>query len=126
MVGHTGAREASILAVESVDLSLGRLLAVVESRGGIALVTADHGNADEMYERTKSGAIDCDETTGRPKPKTSHSLNPVPFIVADYTAPTARLLRDDLPQAGLANVAATVLQILGYEAPEGYEPPLLR
>jgi 2,3-bisphosphoglycerate-independent phosphoglycerate mutase len=126
MVGHTGVREAAILAVESVDLSLGRLLAAVESLRGVALVTADHGNADEMYERTKSGAIDCDEATGRPKAKTSHSLNPVLFAVADYATPATHHLRDDLPQAGLANVAATVLQILGYQAPEVYEPSLLR
>jgi 2,3-bisphosphoglycerate-independent phosphoglycerate mutase len=125
MVGHTGVREAAILAVESVDLSLGRLLAAVETLSGVALVTADHGNADEMYERKKSGAIDCDELTGHPKAKTSHSLNPVPLTVADYALPTARLLRGDLPQAGLANVAATVLQILGYKAPEEYEPSLL-
>ena len=126
MVGHTGVREAAILAVESVDLSLGRLLAAVESLRGVALVTADHGNADEMYERTKDGVIDIDGATGRPKPKTSHSLNPVSFTVADYATPAAGLLRDDLPRAGLANVAATVLQILGYQAPEAYEPSLLR
>jgi 2,3-bisphosphoglycerate-independent phosphoglycerate mutase len=125
MVGHTGVHEAAILAVESVDLSLGRLLAAVASLGGVALVTADHGNADEMYEREKDGVLARDAATGRPMPKTSHSLNPVPFTVADYAAPTTRILRDDLPQAGLANVAATLLQILGYEAPEGYEPSLL-
>jgi 2,3-bisphosphoglycerate-independent phosphoglycerate mutase len=126
MVGHTGVREATILAVESVDLSLGRLLATVETLGGAALVTADHGNADEMYERDKNGQIERDAVSGQPRPKTSHSLNPVRLIVADYGSPAARTLRDDLPRAGLANVAATVLQILGYEAPEGYEPSLLR
>ncbi len=126
MVGHTGVRDAAILAVEAVDLALRRLLGAVESLRGVALITADHGNADEMYERTKEGAIDCDRATGQPKPKTSHSLNPVPFILADYAGPGARALSEDLPDAGLANVAATVLEILGYRAPEEYEPSLLR
>jgi 2,3-bisphosphoglycerate-independent phosphoglycerate mutase len=126
MVGHTGVREAAIVGVETVDLSLGRLLSVVESLHGVALVTADHGNADEMYERDKGGAIALDKVTGLPQAKTSHSLNPVPFVMADFSAPEARSLREDLPRAGLANVAATVLQILGYNAPEGYEPSLLR
>jgi 2,3-bisphosphoglycerate-independent phosphoglycerate mutase len=137
MVGHTGVFEATVVAVEAVDLSLGRLLRGVAELQGIALVTADHGNADEMYERDKKGAIETDEATGRPKAKTSHSLNPVPFIVFDpgprgeaadaasASARRERRLREDLPQAGLANVAATIAQILGYEPPEGYEPGLL-
>ncbi len=124
MVGHTTFRDATIYAVEAVDLSLGRLLAVVEEMKGIALVTADHGNADEMYERDKSGAFAIDKDTGLPKPRSSHSLNPVPFIVFDPSNP-ARKLRTDLPAAGLANVAATALDLLGFEAPEGYEPSLL-
>jgi 2,3-bisphosphoglycerate-independent phosphoglycerate mutase len=112
--------------VEAVDLSLGRLLATLETMGGTALVTADHGNADEMYERDKKGQIARDAVSGRPLPKTSHSLNPVRLVVADYAPGSARTMRTDLPQAGLANVAATVLQILGYTAPEGYEPSLVR
>jgi 2,3-bisphosphoglycerate-independent phosphoglycerate mutase len=125
MVGHTGILNAAVIAVETVDLSLGRLLQGVAKAQGIALITADHGNADEMFERTKSGAFSVDPATGRPRARTSHSLNPVPFCVFDPADPSRWRLRQDLPQAGLANIAATVLQILGYEAPPGYEPSLL-
>jgi 2,3-bisphosphoglycerate-independent phosphoglycerate mutase len=125
MVGHTGSLEAAILAVQAVDLSLGRLLSAVEAAEGIAIVTADHGNADEMYERDRSGAFLRDSETGRLRPKTSHSLNPVPFWIVGPRQPASRNLRADLPQAGLANVAATVLALLGFEAPEDYLPSLL-
>ncbi len=126
MVGHTGILEAAVLSVQAVDLSLGRLLACVREVEGIAIVTADHGNADEMFERDKRGAVLRDEKTGRPRSKTSHSLNPVPFAVFDPTGADRHRLRDDLPEAGLANVAATALQLMGLEAPEEYEPSLLR
>ena len=125
MVGHTGVREATIYAVEAVDLSLGRLLAAIGEMGGIALVMADHGNADEMYEREGSGLFSINPATGRPRPRTSHSLNPVPFAVFDPSDPQRCRLRRDLPAAGLANVAATVLHLLGFDAPEGYEADLL-
>jgi 2,3-bisphosphoglycerate-independent phosphoglycerate mutase len=126
MVGHTGVREAAILAVEAVDLSLGRLLAVIEDLGGLALVTADHGNADEMYEWDKKRqAFEVDPATGRPKPKTAHTLNPVPLYVFDprfageyELAPPAR--------PGLANLAATALTLMGFAPPAGYEPALVR
>lgn len=125
MVGHTGVRDASIYAVEAVDLCLGRLLSAISQMKGIALVTADHGNADEMYEREKSGAFAIDAATGRPKPRTSHSLNPVPFVVFDPPQADAHRLRQDLPAAGLANVAATALQLLGFEPPKDYEVSLI-
>jgi 2,3-bisphosphoglycerate-independent phosphoglycerate mutase len=157
MVGHTGDRRAAILAVEAVDLALGRLLTAVRHAHGVALVTADHGNSDEMYERDKSGHFQVDAQTGRPKPRTSHSLNPVPFILYDpvaLDAPTAGVTRppagigrglaswpraSDAPGgpwplrleqpdggAGLANVAATCFELLGWEAPEAFAPSLLR
>ncbi len=125
MVGHTGVMEATIIAVEAVDLSLGRLLTAITEMGGILVVTADHGNADDMFEREKSGAFRIDPATGVPAPRTSHSLNPVPFIVHDPRRPGGLRLRGDLPRAGLANIAATLFHLLGYEAPEGYEPDLL-
>ncbi len=83
MVGHTGDRNAAIIAVEAVDLALGRVLEAIREEGGVALVTADHGNSDEMYEREKDGSFAIDEATGLPKPRTSHSLNPVPLILYD-------------------------------------------
>ena len=126
MVGHSGVREATIQAVSAVDLCMGRLLEVVRAMDGVALVTADHGNADEMYMRDKkTGGFATDES-GRPKAKTSHTLNPVPFALFDPRGELDLVDPAALPNApGLANVAATVLGLLGFAAPEGYAPSLL-
>ncbi|UJR82085.1 Phosphoglycerate mutase [Sandaracinus amylolyticus] len=124
MVGHTGVREPAIVAVESVDLQIGRLLPVIKELQGALLITADHGNADEMYERDKkTGAIQRDKQ-GRPKAKTSHTLNPVPCCLYAPSAPELRF-DETMKNAGLANVAATVLHLLGYAAPADYLPSLL-
>ena len=122
MVGHTGDRDASVIAVEAVDLQLGRLLPVIAALRGALIVTADHGNCDDMFERGRDGAILCDDE-GMPKPKTSHTLNRVPFYVYAPGAPMTLSPRVAAP--GLANLAATVLQLLGLAAPEGYAPSLL-
>ena len=79
MVGHTGVHDASIRAVESVDQHLGRLLQVVE-QAGAALVTADHGNCEEMYERDKKTGLFARRDDGSLKPKTSHTTNQVLFV----------------------------------------------
>ncbi len=121
MVGHTGARESTIQAVEAVDLCVGRLLPVVRALGGAMIVTADHGNADEMYEWDKKAKAFSLDAAGRPRPKTSHSLNHVPCFIDG--APGLQLAKLDAP--GIGNVAATVLHLLGYAAPEGYLPSLL-
>jgi 2,3-bisphosphoglycerate-independent phosphoglycerate mutase len=122
MVGHTGMRDAAVLAVEAVDLQLGRLMPVIAKLGGAMIVTADHGNADEMFELDKKGAIKCDDA-GRPLVKTSHTLNQVPFIVY---APSARLrIASGVQEPGLANVAASVLHLLGLKAPEDYGASLI-
>ena len=122
MVGHTGDRDASVIAVESVDLQIGRLLPVIAKLGGALIVTADHGNCDDMFERGRDGGVLCDET-GRPKAKTSHTLNRVPFYV--YAPGTQIALEPRVASPGLDNLAATVLQLLGFAAPEGYAPSLL-
>jgi 2,3-bisphosphoglycerate-independent phosphoglycerate mutase len=123
MVGHTGQRDAAVVGVEAVDIQLARLMPVIARLGGALLVTADHGNADQMYELGKKGEIKHD-ATGRPVPKTSHTLNEVPFLAY---APGYELAIDDgLTERGLANVAATVLHLLGYAAPEGYQPSLIK
>lgn len=124
MVGHTGVRESTIVAVEAVDLQLTRLLPVIKELQGALLVLADHGNADEMYERNKkSGKVELD-AQGKPKAKTSHTLNPVPCFLYAPSAPGLRF-SGGLPQAGLGNVAATVLHLLGYAPPADYLPSLL-
>ncbi len=124
MVGHTGDRRAAILAVEAVDLALARLLKTVKELGGVALITADHGNADEMYARKKGGGFQ--RVGERITPLTSHSLNPVPLILFDPLTRFPQGLNSEISQPGLANVAATLLNLLGLEAPEDYAPSLLR
>jgi 2,3-bisphosphoglycerate-independent phosphoglycerate mutase len=115
MVGHTGRLTASIYAVEAVDLCLGRLVAQTRLRGGVLVVTADHGNADQMFDGT--GA---DRSV-----RTSHSLNPVPFVIYDPRLEAHGPRLRALEGAGLANVAATVLELLGFVPPADYEPSLL-
>ena len=101
MVGHTGDLLAVEISVEAVDLCLGRLLKAINESKGVIIVTADHGNADEMYEVDKDGSLKLDKA-GNPKSKTSHTLNPVPCYIYDasesgkiqlcllYTSPSPR------------------------------------
>jgi 2,3-bisphosphoglycerate-independent phosphoglycerate mutase len=123
MVGHSGLLDPTVVAVEVVDLCLARLVRGIDRVDGTLIVVADHGNADEMVERDKQGRPKLDDR-GVPRRRTSHSLNPVPFLIHRPGDP-GLVLREDLPQAGLSNVAATVLELLGFEAPEGYDPSLL-
>ena len=81
MVGHTGHRVAAIQSVEAVDLQLARLLPVIESLGGALIVTADHGNADCMFEIDKKTGEPAVDSAGHVKVKTSHTLNPVPLHI---------------------------------------------
>ena len=118
MVGHTGSMEATRISMEALDLQLARILPVIDEVGGVALITADHGNADEMYEMDKkTGAPKCGKD-GKYKAKTSHTLNPVPFIIYDNFYTDAYTVKEQKADFGLANVAATAVNFLGYEAPE--------
>ena len=127
MVGHTGSFDATVLAVETVDLQLARLVRVIDELKGILVVTADHGNADEMFQRDKHGNVQRDKKTGQPVVKTSHTLNRVPFLIYDparsdhYEIDPARTAN-----AGIANVTATCLELLGFTPPDDLEPSLLR
>ena len=124
MVGHTGSFLATECSMEALDLQLARLLKVVDELHGAALITADHGNADEMYELDKKGQLKLDKN-GSAKAKTSHTLNPVPFIIYDnFTADkyTVKLGREDF---GLSAVAATTVNMLGYEAPEIWDESMI-
>ncbi|MEN9578883.1 MAG: hypothetical protein RJA70_1892 [Pseudomonadota bacterium] len=123
MVGHTGHRDAAIQAVEAVDLQLGRLMRFIKKSEGALLVTADHGNADEMYEHDKNQGLARDER-GLLKVKTSHTLNPVPLHLFAPGAPTLRLHTP--ASAALSNIAATTVNLLGFHAPQGFEPSLLK
>jgi len=127
MVGHTGHFDATVMAVEAVDLQLARLRRAVDALGGVLVVTADHGNADEMFQRGKGGAIERDKVTGVPVAKTSHTLAPVPLAIHDrhagdrYALDPARAAG-----AGIASVTATCLELLGYTVPTDLAPSLVR
>jgi 2,3-bisphosphoglycerate-independent phosphoglycerate mutase len=127
MVGHTGHLAAAVAAVGAVDLALARLAAWAKRKGAILVVTADHGNADQMFQLDpKSGGPKTDPETGRPLPLTSHTLNPVPFAILDPARRGAPYrLRRDLERPGLANQAATLLDLLGWAPPPEFEPSLL-
>ncbi len=124
MVGHTGIYQAAIIAVEAVDLALGRLLPVVDELGGVAMVTADHGNADEMFELDKKTGQPKTKEDGSFKAKTSHTLNSVPFILYNNGPDSSIALRGDT-EFGLSNLAATTVNLLGFEAPEMWDKGIL-
>ncbi len=125
MVGHTGHLDAAVIAVEAVDLSLARIIPVIEKMNGALIVTADHGNADEMFEVDKKSGEFKRDAEGRRRSKTSHTLNEVPCYIYVPSRPSLEL-NPSIEHPGIANVAATTLQLLGFERPEGYEPSMLR
>ena len=124
MVGHTGIFPAVKIAVETVDLCLGRLIAAAKKTGAILVISADHGNSDDMYEHAKDGSVKVDKKTGLPKAKTAHSLNPVPAVIFD-PANAAQAKLTDKTGLGISSLAATCLNLLGYRTPEGYDPSLV-
>ena len=112
MVGHTGNFRAATMAVEAVDLALARLLPAIDAAGGVALITADHGNADEMYELDKKTKQPATNKDGSFKAKTAHTLNPVPLILYDNVS-GGKLGLKQTESAGLSNLAATTANLLG-------------
>ncbi len=125
MVGHTGVTDAVQIAVETVDLCVARLLKAVKKAKGIMIVTADHGNSDDMYQRNKkSNEIVINEETGKPNTKTAHSLNPVPVYICDPSG-SAKMRLSDLEDPGISNLTATCLKLLGFEPPGDYKPSLI-
>ena len=125
MVGHTGSLEATICSMEALDLQLGRILPVLDKVGGVAIITADHGNADEMAEFDKKTKSVKKNKDGSLKAKTSHTLNPVPCIIYDNANADKYTVKEDKGQFGLSNVAATVVNLLGYEAPEMWDESVI-
>ena len=102
MVGHTGDVKAAIKAVETVDECVGRVVEKILSKGGQALITADHGNAELMKDPETHATI------------TAHSTNPVPFIVVSEELKSAKLKED----GRLSDIAPTVLSMMNLEQPE--------
>jgi len=123
MVGHTGDYQATEVAMTCLDLQLKRLLHAVEETGGAAIITADHGNADEMFSLDKKGQPLLSES-GEIKPKTSHTLAPVPFILFDPHQLIPATL-NPAPRMGLSNLAGTIAEILGLTPLEMWNPSVL-
>lgn len=113
MVGHTGSYESTIVGVESVDIALARVIEACKKTNAILLVTADHGNADEMYDKRK-------KETDPIKPKTSHTLAPVPFYIYN-----ADVKIKEGKEFGLSNIAATVFTLLGLEIPSSWNESMI-
>ena len=124
MVGHTGNILATRCSMEALDLQLKRILEVVDKLKGVALITADHGNADEMYEVDKKGEPKQGKD-GSYKAKTSHTLNPVPFIIYDNYYSDKYTVKEDMGEFGLSNVAATCVNFLGYESPDMWDASII-
>ena len=125
MVGHTGDLQATIRACETTDRCLGQMLNAVHMMNGRFIVTADHGNADDMALRNKDGTPKTN-AEGRVLPRTAHSLNAVPFVFGGANLPPDLQVNQTVASAGLANVTATYLNLLGFQAPADYEPSLLQ
>lgn len=127
MVGHTGDFTATILAMGSVDLAVGRLMKAAVETNTILVLTADHGNADEMFEMDKKTHQTVLDSHGQPKKKTSHTLAPVPFVIfnSEITGKTIRI-NTEVKDAGLSNIAATILDLYGIKPPSYFDPSLIQ
>ncbi|MDR1220946.1 MAG: 2,3-bisphosphoglycerate-independent phosphoglycerate mutase [Treponema sp.] len=126
MVGHTGVYQAVVCSMESMDIQLGRLLKAAEEAGAIMVITADHGNSDDMFEHDKKTGAVVRKADGNPKSKTSHSLNPVPCIVYD---PDYKGEYDNTSLTeglGVSSIAATCIDLLGFIPPEGYDASIVK
>lgn len=123
MVGHTGVYKAVIESMEGMDIQIGRIRDAVKKAGGVLILTADHGNADDMYEHQKSGDV-SHKDNGSPKAKTAHSLNPVPCVIYDPSGKGE--YKTELKEGlGISSLAATVMNFLGFEAPADYDSTVL-
>jgi 2,3-bisphosphoglycerate-independent phosphoglycerate mutase len=111
--------------MEALDLQLARILKALDKVGGVALITADHGNADEMYEMDKKTGLPKADKNGNFKSKTSHTLNPVPCILYNNVCADAYTVKEDKGQFGLSNVAATMVNLLGFEAPDMWDESII-
>ncbi len=123
MVGHTGIFQAVLASLEVMDLQIDRIKRAVEKAGGILILTADHGNSDDMFEHNKKGEVVYKEN-GKPKSKTSHSLNPVPFLLFDPSF-NGEYSEDLNKGLGISSVSATCLNLLGFQAPEDYDKSII-
>ena len=124
MVGHTGNYLATVVSMEALDLCLARIIEAIDKVKGVAIITADHGNADEMYEMDKKTGLPKKDKEGHYKAKTSHTLNPVPCIIYDNFGSDSYTVKQS-DNYGLSNVAATVVNLMGYEAPDFWDSSMI-
>lgn len=125
MVGHTGDFDAAVIAVSVVDLMLGRLIVAAKKTDVILMITADHGNADEMFDVKTPLSPDpfpYMPMESRSRPKTSHTLNPVPLYIFD---PRSDIKTAAVEKPGLANIANTALQLMGLDTCDKFLPGLV-
>ena len=114
MVGHFAELEPTITAIESIDIQLARIAKEVDRLGGVLIITADHGNAEELMDQDG-------------KSKTAHTTNPVPFIIYDNTDNRNLYELQNLPDAGISNVAPTIANLLGIDSfPESWRSSLIK
>ena len=125
MVGHTGNFLATECSMEALDLQLARILRVVDELQGAAIITADHGNADEMAEIDKKTGAPKTDKNGNLKAKTSHTLNPVPCIIYDNFTRDGYTVKAQKDSFGLSNIAATTALLLGYKPAKEWDEALI-
>jgi 2,3-bisphosphoglycerate-independent phosphoglycerate mutase len=111
MVGHFGELEPTIIAMEAIDVCLKRIVDTVNKLGGMTIITADHGNAEELIDEHGN-------------PKTSHTTNKIPFIFVDETE-NRKKYQLKTGEYGLANVASTISNLLGVDADESWLPSMI-
>ncbi|NNJ69986.1 MAG: 2,3-bisphosphoglycerate-independent phosphoglycerate mutase [Kiritimatiellales bacterium] len=124
MVGHTGVTDSVKVAIEAVDEGVGKIMEALKKCNGIMVCSADHGNSDDMCELDKKTGELVLDTEGKCKPKTAHSLNPVPAFVYD-PADESKARKSGVENPGIANLAATCITLLGYEPPADYTPSIV-
>ena len=125
MVGHTGNLDATVQAVEIVDHAIGEVWKVCKNTDSILLITADHGNADEMAQWDKKKKTYKKDQRGNFVPSTAHSVNPVPIILCDPTNQYSLIGKEAEKIGGLAQIGGTLLDLCGLEVPEHYLPSLI-
>jgi 2,3-bisphosphoglycerate-independent phosphoglycerate mutase len=123
MVGHTGNYDATVQAVEAVDAALAEILPAIDEVGGMAIITGDHGNAEEEYELNDDGSIKMQN--GRPIAKTAHTTNRVPCIFYDNTENTEYYTVKPGDEFGLANLASTIANLLDIEPRPEWLPSII-
>ena len=125
MVGHTGSLDAAVKAVRALDEAVGHLVAIIDELEGTVIITADHGNCEQMYAVNKKTGEAVLGAGGNFDKMTSHTLNPVPFMMRSPDVGKFEL-NDKVKDPGLGNIASTILMLLGFNKPDDYLDSIIR